>query len=418
MKKLMVFVLLTIFGTNLLLAQKRNKRSQRYSDLVFDQGRKKVDIPFEYHNSFIVVKVLFNDIFPLKFIFDTGAENTVLTKREITDILNIDYRRKFTLLGSDLSTELYAYLAQGINLKIDDLFARNQSILVLADDYIKFTEYVGVEIHGILGADLFRRFVVQINYARRVITLYDPVHFKPPNDDKTTTFPIEIKRNKPYLFANTTFSGDTIVNTKLLVDTGASLSLLLHARSHPNLNLPPNIIPSNIAMGLGGYLEGFLGRVNQIDLGGYRLTQVITNFQDLLPGVDSSYLNNRNGILGNQILNRFTVTIDYIRSNMYLRPNKRFKQKFKYDRSGLSIVVSGKNLNQYTVLSVVPGSPADVAGVKSGDEIKKVNGMPVFFLQLDNIVRKLQKKPGKKVRLVLLREGKKIKVSFQLRDLI
>ena len=93
------------------------------NDLTFLNGQTQVDIPFEYENNFIIIKVMFNDIFPLKFIFDTGAENTILTKREITDLFQIDYQKRFTIYGSDLSQTLYAYLVRGISFRIGDMRA-------------------------------------------------------------------------------------------------------------------------------------------------------------------------------------------------------------------------------------------------------------------------------------------------------
>ena len=47
----------------------------------------KVEIPFEYINGFIVVDIIFEKVLPLKFILDTGAENTILLKRTYTDLL-------------------------------------------------------------------------------------------------------------------------------------------------------------------------------------------------------------------------------------------------------------------------------------------------------------------------------------------
>ena len=291
------------------------------------------EIPFEYENNFIIVELLFNGVFPLKFIFDTGAEHTILTKREITDILQVDYTRRFTLLGADLSSELYAYLAPGVSMQIKDLTAVNRSILVLDDDYFQFEELTGITIHGILGADFFRRFVVKIDYRRRKIMLFDPRRFEKPAR-RYSEIPIEIRRNKPYVTSSVVMSLDSTADVKLLVDTGASLALMLYTSSHPDLAVPDRSIRTKLGMGLGGYIEGFLGRLEQFTLGQYDLGGVVTNFQDVMPILDTVYLNDRNGIVGNQILQRFDIIIDYIQGKAYIAPNRNFKRKFQYDRSG------------------------------------------------------------------------------------
>lgn len=387
------------------------------TDLKTPRNFKKIDIPFDYVNNFIVLEIKFMDHFPMKFIFDTGAEHTIITKKEIVDLLNFKYEKRFTIIGSDMTTELYAYLIRGVNMNFKNLKAVNRSILVLEEDYFRFEEFAGISVHGIIGADFFSRFVVQIDYRKKVLSLLNPEHFKPPKKN-VYSVPIEVKRHKPYLIANTSFRNDTTVKVKLLVDTGASLPLLLHTNTHPHLQLPATTIKSNIGMGMGGYIEGFLGRIQNLNIATIDLPEVTTSFQDIASHMDTTYLNSRNGILGNKILNRFTITIDYFKGVLYLKPNKAFTKKFRYDKSGLLLAASGYNLNNFTVFGVIPGSPAAEAGILPGDVLGSINRVPVNFLNLEGIQKVLQKKEGKLIRLKIRRNGKRMKRQFELRNLI
>ena len=385
-------------------------------DLILPAGTRAIEIPFEYENDFIIVNIQFNRIFPLRFIFDTGAEHTILTKREITDLLRINYDRRFTIIGSDMKTELYAYLARGITLKTPMAEFTNRAILVLEEDYFRFEEFSGVDVHGILGADVFRRFVVEINYERSVIRLHDPAHFKPPSQ-RFAAYPLEMARQKPYFYTCTSLEEGSPIETKLLLDTGASLGLLLYTNSHPDLHMPPNVIPSNIGMGLGGYLEGFLGKVQKVNLAGFAFQEVVTNFQEINPDIDSDYMNDRQGLVGNKLLSRFTVTIDYVRSMLYLEPNRDYDREFIFDRSGLTLTASGPNLQEFTVFRVLEGSPADEAGVEPGDVVKRINGLSSAFYSLQTVNDKFMGKVGKKIKLVLERRDERLQVEFLLREL-
>lgn len=391
--------------------------SAQNSDLILRKNARKAEVPFDYENGFIVVKVIFNNVFPLKFIIDTGAEHTILTKREITDLLQIDYQRRFVIMGSDLKTELGAYLVRGIVLTMGNMYLSDRSILVLEEDYFKFDEFAGLDVHGIIGADLLRRFVMEIDYHKKTITFFDPSKFSLPKG-KFQELNTEFHRNKPYLFTETELPRDTSARLKYLMDTGASVALMMYTVTDTLLQLPENFIRSNIGMGLGGYIEGFVGRTPAIQIGETTLREVVTNYQDYLPTMDSSYFNKRNGLVGNQVLSRYTIIVDYIKGKVYVHPTSQVSKRFRYDRSGLALVASGPLLEDITVFAVTPETPAMEAGLLKGDIIRTINGIPTAIMSLQGAINRLKKRPGKKMRLVIERNGEKMKVKFQLRDLI
>ncbi len=377
---------------------------------------KRLDIPFEYENNLIVVEVLFNNIFPLKFIFDTGAENTILAKKEFAEILGIPYEREFKLLGADMKTELTAYLIRNVHLHVGELVMPRHSMLVLADDYFRFEEMAGLEVHGILGADVFRNLVVKINFERKVISLTKRRYFKPPKGYGSV--PIEIFRSKPYLFADLQLKRDSVTRVKLLIDSGAMVSLLVNTNTHPDLHLPPNILRGNVGAGLGGFIEGYIGRVAALEVGSYKINEIVTNFQDIDSLMDRSILNGRHGILGNQILQKFHLVIDYPKETLYLKPNRKFKKPFKFDKSGLVVIAASIRLDSYLIHEVISGTPAAEAGLLPGDKIVSINGWPSGFLSLAGINKVLRKKEGKRIKMRVNRHGIKMAFQFKLRKLI
>jgi len=316
-----------------------------------------------------------------------------------------------------MRVKLIAYLVRGIKLEIADLTLANHSMLVLEKDYFHFEEVAGMAIHGILGSDVFRNFIVKIDYKKNQISLFRPKSFK-ENLKKYEKIPIEIFKHKPYITASTKFENDSILQLKLLLDTGASIPLLLHTNTDPRMVLPNNLIRGNIGMGLGGFLEGAVGRVNELTIGSFELKNVITNFRDLPDDIDTSMLYNRNGILGNQILNRFSVIIDYQKQFLYLKPYKNFDDKFEFDKSGIFVVAGGPKLNTYYIHEIIQDSPAWEAGLRKGDRIKKLKGMPARIFSLRHIGNILSKKEGKKIKMVVFRKGERLKAAFRLRKLI
>lgn len=388
------------------------------SGFFMSPGQKQVDIPFEYNNNFIILTVTMNGTFPLRFIFDTGAEHTILSKRQISDMLKIQYEHEFRVKGSDLKTDLIAYLARRIRFDIPDkVVAPREDILVLEEDYFRFEEYAGVNVHGIMSANVFSKYITRINYDKKIITLFERNSFKIRDD--FSSIPVEVFRNKMYISTPMRLFRDSSAMVKLLIDTGAGLPLLLFSNTHPLVHPPTNAILANIGMGLGGYLEGYTGRVNALDIGAYQQSNIVTYFQTLdTTGINLDYLNGRHGLVGNALLSRFTVILDYYNFKIWLKPGRSYKNEFVYDRSGLCIITSGTSLNSFMVQTVLPNSPAEEAGILKGDQIVRVGVAPASILSLSDLQKFFQKSSGKKVRVVIKREGKRYRKTLTLRDLI
>ncbi len=374
-------------------------------------------IPFEYVNGFIIIDVTFNQIFPLKFIFDTGANNTIITNKELVSLFNIPFGRTFTVYGADLSTPLYAHLAKSTHLSSGELLAPDQDILVLEKDYFKFEQITGMEVHGIIGSDMFRNYEVKINYRNRTIQLYkNNTHTKKTRGFKKMD--MAVQKSKPYIVCRTILENGTELDLKLLIDTGASTAMLLDTKSDSSLTLPSQIIPGNLGFGMGGVMEGYVGRVPFLGIGDKQLQNVVCHFQEITPLSDSLSIIFRHGLIGNHILDRFDVIFDYPDQKFYLKPTRKWKRQFSFDKSGIRFISVGMEQKTLYVNSVIKGSPADLIGVKTGDVIVKINGKPRFLLTYDHITRIFRSKTGKKIKLKVMRGQELLKYEFQLKDLI
>ena len=377
-----------------------------------------VDIPFEYANNFIILSVRFGGVLPLKFIFDTGAEHTIITKREVTDLLNMRYEREFKVAGSDLRSVLTAYLVRRVRFDIiGKAYSEGEDILVLQEDYLRFEEFTGISVHGIIAASAFSRYLIQINYDRQIITLHERASFRAKGRD-FTVIPVEIYRNKMYLYTTLWPTPEGSTSVKLLIDTGAGMPLMMFSNTNPAIRLPERVIPTSIGIGLGGYLEGVTGRVHQLALGGFTQNGIITYFQELDTTLRVEYLNRRDGLIGNALLHRFHVILDYQGAQIWLKPARHFRQTYVYDRSGMVVLAHGPRLNDFIVQHVVEGSPAAQADIRAGDQIVRIGHSPAGFYTLSDVMNILQGKPGKKIRLILQRGQERLRKVIILRDLI
>ena len=280
-------------------------------------GAKKIEIPFENYNNLIVVPIVLNNSIPLKFVVDTGVRTAILTERTFSDLLNISYNRKITLVGADGDKGVDAFIASNISLQLPGVIGSGQALLVLEEDYLELKKYLGTEVHGILGYEIFSRFIVKIDYVSKIITLYEPNNFKPRK--RFTSFPLSVEDTKPYLQTKMQLNDTTAFDAKLMIDTGASHSLLLDIHSHEKFVLPEQKIRSHLGRGLGGDIDGYIGRVKGIEIGDFGFKDIIASMPDSASFGEIFRKTGRQGTMGGGILNKFTVILDYFDEKIYLK---------------------------------------------------------------------------------------------------
>ncbi|MCI0750921.1 MAG: retropepsin-like domain-containing protein, partial [Flammeovirgaceae bacterium] len=113
--------------------------------------KKRVVIPVEIYNNLIVVPVVLNNVLPLKFIVDTGVRTAILTEKTFSDILNLSYSRRYSISGPGGEKIVDAYVANNVSLELPGVHGVGHAVLVLEDDYLELKNYLGTEVHGILG---------------------------------------------------------------------------------------------------------------------------------------------------------------------------------------------------------------------------------------------------------------------------
>ncbi len=381
-------------------------------------GKKKVEIPIEIYNNLIVLPVVLNGALPLKFILDTGVRTAILTQKTFSDILNLSYSRKYTISGPGGEQLIDAYITNNVSLELPGVLGRGHALLVLGQDYLELRNYLGTDVHGILGYELFSRFIVQVDYEKKVLTLMQPKNFKIRK--RYQAIPIKIEDTKPYITTSVVLADGTQLTAKLLVDSGASHGLMLDPASDVRIIVPANTISSIIGRGLGGEITGKVGRIQSLKLGTYEVGNVIANFPDPNSYFDSLKIGStkRNGAIGGEVLSRFTVIFDFPEEQIYLKKNTDFKKKFHYNLSGITLKAKGSRLNVFEVIEVRKESVANIAGVLEGDLIVEINGVNANTLDLNSINGFFNLKPGKKIHLTVDRKGQQLKIDFALADQI
>jgi hypothetical protein len=416
-KSLTVFIFIFLY----LQADLKAQREDNYLGFRLPAGKSKYTLPFEVINNLIIVRVVLNNTLPLKFILDTGVRTAILTEKTFSDLLNISYSRKITIPGAGGEKLVDAYIAPNVTLDIEGVVGHGHALLVLERDLLQLKNFLGNNVQGILGFEIFSRFIVDINYQKKTMTLYEPQEFAKHRFDRKKKFhaiPITVEDTKPYCYSNIVYYSGKKFRAKFMLDTGASHALLLDTNSNEEVQIPNVYIDSHLGRGLAGDVNGKIARLQKLDMNGFQFEDIITTFPDkafYLQGYDKIY---RNGTLGGGVLSRFRVIFDFINGYVYLKKNKQFKAPFNYNMSGVIIQAKGLYLKSFEIIQVRKNSTAEKADILPGDLILGINNHDTKDLELNEINGLFNSKPNRTIRLELSRNGKLIRRQFQLEKII
>lgn len=368
-------------------------------------GKKRAVIPLEIQRNLLIVSFLINGAGPFNFMLDSGVGTTIITDPSIIAPLGLHRGQPYRVVGAGgENTGILAHELQGVRLSQGNIVAPNMPMLVLSEDLLNLSGYIGMPIHGILGSELFRSFVVGVEPEEHRLVLTAPAHYKVPRGRRWESLPLTIIASKAYLHLPVQVTDSLALPLRLVLDTGAGHALSLEAGSAPQLAVPAQHLRSDLGRGLSGFIRGSLGRVAALHLGRYRLPAVLTSFPDSAQ-VHSRASVPRNGNVGFELLKRFSLIIDYPHHRLLLRPNSQYREPFEHDMCGIDLIAAGSDFRRYLVTRVTPDSPADIAGLRADDELLSINFLPTSSLSLTQLSRLFHSANGRTLLLVLRRES-------------
>ena len=407
-------------------------------------------VNFELINNLIVIPIEINQA-KLNFILDTGVSKPILFNLSDQDSIQLRNVTEMTINGLGAGEPMKALNSKGNDFKLKKIRNINQQLFVVLDKDINFSPTLGIPIHGIIGYDLFRDFVVEINYGKKMIKFVDPKYYKAQKRKNSETLPLSIINRKAYLDGEVSFEKQADVPVKLLLDTGSSDAVWLFQDLEKGINIPENNYVDYLGKGLNGNIFGKRTKVHSIKIGNFVLNNAKAAFPDMFSFSSVKNLGGRNGSIGGEVLRRFNIVFNYPEGQITLKKNSFFKAPFQFNMSGLEIQHNGvryiaeritdsrgvvKNdersfgdvqilMENRTRLSLVPeiivsgiraGSPAAEAGLREGDVILAVNGKRIHKYKLQEVMNMINEKEGKRVRLLIERYNQDLVFSFTLKD--
>jgi len=418
MKKLLIFLIWIGLLPIVPVAWAQTNSNQLMGFYFKSHRTNKINHKFKLYNNLIVLPIKVEGIADtLNFILDTGVSNTLIVCPQTAALLQLPRHRKMQVFGADRTKPIPAYASTLPPISFKGIEARNLGAIVVEEEITHLSEYAGLKIHGLIGYDFFNSFVITIDYAKEVLVIQNPAHFKMPK--KTTTVGFEMKQMKPYIKKLITCDVNTpAIELELLVDIGAGHSLLLELGSHPNIQLPANAQQAQLGTAIGGSLNGHLGKVAQVNLSGFSFEQVPTSFPDTTDLYDKAHFLQTNGSIGYGLLKRFWLTFNYPKKEIYLKPNSHYDDPFLTNTSGIHLAAVAPEYKTFKIAHINYNSPAQLAGLQIGDIICAIDNQAIQSYSLGQLYKMLDKDAGKKVSILVQRGKKFLFTEFRTQNLI
>ncbi len=374
-------------------------------DYRFTGGGSSAELPFEYRarHIYLPARIAGRDE-DLYFLLDSGASMTVIDS-SLAAGMGLPFGGAIPGAGAGGMADFHMTRVPGLVVGGIELSEQTAIAFPIAKLLRRFEE---VEIGGVLGYDFLSRFVTRIDFERSVITFAEPDSFAPSGHEAFVEAPLV---HNIFTLAATL---DTAKATFYL-DTGANSSLL-HASFAERTGIARGrrTIPMAI-LGAGGSETASLCRFDSMGVGGFSIARPVLAIAASMKGI--GVLENVNGIVGNDILERFTVTLDYGNQRVLFERNARFDEAFHPDRSGLQLA-RGEN-GGVIVVAVMPDSPAAAAGFRPGDRIERIAGTDASrFESLRAIMELFEAAEGTAYDIEIARSGGNKTLSLTLASYI
>lgn len=341
-------------------------------------GAHQTTVPFVLINNHIYVDVRLNGRGPYRLLLDTGgvAIITPTVQRE----LGLEAQGKMEGSGAG-EARVDVSLTKVSELRIGDAVIKDQVFAVFPLE--SFADVEGVPQNGIIGYEVFRRFITRIDYARGELTLIDRRHFDPSKAGGVVPFAF----NEHVPMVKGEIDG---LAGEFQIDTGARSELVLtepFATAHGLRAAHRRGVEAISGWGVGGPSRGYVTRMGLLKIGGIKFDAPVTTFSAASRGAfgQASFAGN----IGSGLLKRYIVTFDYENQKMYLAPGG-IAERDGFDRAGMWI---NRSPQGFRVIGVTAGSPVAEAGIKQDDIIVSVDGKRASDIALPDIRRWLRTRP-------------------------
>ena len=365
------------------------------------------ELPITLVDGYVFLKGRINQSVELDVLFDTGCTDPVVDSATAAQ-LGLATRLQSRTSGQGAYLEA---VVDDASLTFGGFTLEPRRLLSRSNDLLE--RRYGANVDLVIGADLLRDFVIEVDYDRRRLLVYESDGYS--YDGRGVRATINANPYISTLNAELSFGEGESVRGRFLIDTGAGVSLALNTPFVNKHDLVGRFGAPQIEYRLAAYgveMLSYPGRIPGFRIGDHEFANMPVLLSQTLEGPLSPGA--IAGIVGNRVWRKFNTVFDYRHNTIYLEPNGFFEEAFEVDCSGLGIEKDTDG--RLVVTRVLANSPADSSGLLVGDEIEFLNGRQISTYTIRD-VRGFLNRSGETVTLRVGRGNIVLNLSLRLRAL-
>jgi len=215
-----------------------------------DDDKNHFQLPFQLIHDLVIVPLEINGV-ELSFLLDTGVDSTILFNLTEVDSLNVKNAKSILLRGLGGGDPIQAIKSSGNEIRIGKATSQSLILYVVYDYEISLSNRVGVPIHGIIGHDFFKDFIMEFNCPRKKIKIYDPEFYDYKKCRKCEDLPLTFFMNKPYVTARVKIDDNTELPLNFLIDSGLGDAVWLLSDENQGIKVPERYFEDFLGFGMG-----------------------------------------------------------------------------------------------------------------------------------------------------------------------